>query len=98
MKNNLKKIFMAGVLVFIICAIFTCFAARVNARRTKDEDKYARFVSVNYGDTLTSIAENNYSSEYESIEKLVDEIKKINHIYGDTIYAGEKLIVPYYVH
>ena len=98
MKNNLKKFLMAGVFVFLIFTVFTCFAAKANARRDKDEDKYARFVSVNYGDTLTSIAENNYSSEYESIEKLVDEIKKINHIYGDTIYAGEKLIVPYYVH
>ena len=98
MKNNVKKIVMASMFVFLICALFTCFAARVNARRAKDEDKYARFVYVNYGDTLTSIAESNYSSEYESVEKLIDEIKKINHIYGETIYAGDKLIVPYYVH
>jgi len=97
MKSNIKKILIVCVvLAVVLTASLTCAVAKAN--RSKDANKYARFVSVNYGDTLTTIAVANYSREYASVEDLIDEIKKINHIYGDTIYAGDKLIVPYYVH
>ena len=98
MKNTVKRTVLFVGLVIVILIFSAVFCSAASAKRNKDINKYARFVSVNYGDTLTSIAQSNYSSEYKDVEDLISEIKKINHIYGDTIYAGDKLIVPYYVH
>ena len=98
MNSNIKKILTVVIALAMILSVSLVFGSVAKANRIKDANKFARFVSVSYGDTLTSIAVSNYSKEYESVEDLIDEIKKINHIYGDTIYAGEKLIVPYYVH
>ena len=36
------------------------------------------------------------SPEYDGIEDYIMEVRTINHLYSDGIYAGEYLTVPYY--
>ena len=50
-------------------------------------------VYVSSGDTLWNIAsKNNY--ENKDIRKLVYEIKKFNNLNSNTIYAGDKILIP----
>ena len=45
---------------------------------------------------MWDIAEKYASSEYESLEAYIREVRRINHLDGDTIYAGSYLCIPYY--
>lgn len=59
-------------------------------------EKYFKVVQVEADDTLWSIAEENISEEYHSIEEYIEEVKSINNLTGDKIYSGGSLVVPYY--
>lgn len=58
--------------------------------------KYYMSVVVEAGDSLYSIAKKYYSEDYESIEKYILEIKKVNRIRSDYICQGSYLTIPYY--
>ncbi len=58
--------------------------------------KYYKCVTITDDDTLWTIAEENYSEEYDSYEDYIDEVKFINNLSNDTIYNGATLVVPYY--
>ena len=59
--------------------------------------KYYTQITVNYGDTLESIAGRYISNEYENAEVYINEVCNINHLEDkDQVIAGESLIVPYY--
>lgn len=94
-KTIKKKKTAAGrflVSLFIIAVIVCTFviignnAVRTNASETAE--KYYKSITIESGDTLYSIAE-----EYGCT---VDELKSMNNISSDTIYAGQMLIVSYY--
>ena len=36
------------------------------------------------------------SSEYEDLDDYIREVRQINHLDQDTIYAGSYLCIPYY--
>jgi len=54
-------------------------------------------VPVTPRDTLWSIASENYTEEYGSIEDYIQEIMRCNSLYSDNIRAGSYLIVPVYI-
>lgn len=58
--------------------------------------KYYTSVTVETGDSLYSIASKYYTENYESIEKYIYEIKKVNGIRSDNICQGGYLTIPYY--
>ena len=47
-------------------------------------------------DTLWSIAEEYYTSEYKDINHYIDVIMKANNLSDTTIHSGNFLIIPYY--
>ena len=53
-------------------------------------------MTVEAGETLWDIAHVYVSDDQASVQKYIDEVKQINHLVNDKIYAGENLIVPYY--
>lgn len=66
-------------------------------------DKTFSMVDINYGDTLTSIAEAVYQTypqdvkNYITLQNLIDEIMYSNHLMDeDKIIAGHNIVVPYY--
>lgn len=58
--------------------------------------KYYTSISVEKGNTLWNIASEYITEEYDSIEEYILEVKQLNHLTGDGIYAGEFLVIPYY--
>lgn len=69
------------------------------ARARREEDTYYKYytsVLVEQGDTLWSIAQENMTPEYERIEEYIREVRSLNHLCGDHIYAGEYLTLPKY--
>lgn len=61
--------------------------------------KYYKSIQVQEGDSLWSIAEDNMSEEYSSIDEYLNEIITINHIPSwntDHIQEGTYLTIGYY--
>ena len=91
MKKRL--FFVIPILILIIIFSLT----KVDAANTKiHSHKYYVSVQINYGDTLTSIAEDYMTEEYSSKKEYIREVKKINNLGDDTIIAGNYLIIPIY--
>jgi len=55
-------------------------------------------VQVRAGDTIWSIAEEWQTDEWKDTRAYVEEIKTVNGLSGDTIHAGNYLVIPYYDH
>lgn len=51
-------------------------------------------VQIKEGETLWSIASEYYSEEFKSIPSYIAEIKRMNGLSSDTLYAGNYLLVP----
>lgn len=90
--------FSAALCLILTCAFLfgssTLYAK--NDHPTVPTYKYYTSISIEQGDTLSSIAKAYISTEYSSIDEYISEVKFINHIDGDNIIAGNHIIVPYY--
>ena len=95
-KRLLKKF---AVTICVIMGLALTFGS-VHSYATQTEEintnKYYKSICVSYGDTLNSFADEYMSIEFKTRDKFINEIKEINHLKDDTIYAGTYLIVPYY--
>ena len=89
-----------GKMIFTICFIIMLIFGIVNTASAKEEPaatKMVTCITVEYGDTLWNIAEDYFTSECGDMNSYIQEIKNCNQLFDDTICAGEKLIVPYYI-
>jgi hypothetical protein len=83
------------LLAGLMLTISLCIHSTVDAAETK-RYKYYTHILVEKGDSLWDIAGEYVSDEYDSRDQYIEEMCKINHLSGKTIYAGEMLVVPYY--
>ena len=101
-KRRLRIVRRQRILLALIVALLifsTTFLVTGIILRAQDSApsyKYYTSISVKSGDTLGSIAQRYISKEYRDIDEYVNEVRSINHIDDSSIYAGEKIIVPYY--
>lgn len=59
--------------------------------------KYYKSIEIKDGDTLWSIAKEYMTSDYESIEDYIDELRELNQLGNDHILiSGKHLNVVYY--
>ena len=94
---------ISGLLILIITLMFNII---VNCNFAKAEDnsvntdpsdnKCFKSVVLEYGDTLWGIAAEYKGDYYECSQDYIDEVRSINHLTTDKIYAGQYLTVPYY--
>lgn len=83
--------------IAVICSInFFMINAKASSQQEAAVYKYYTSVTVEAGETLWDIAGIYMSDEFSSVQKYIDEVKSINHLTNNKIYAGEELIVPYY--
>ena len=86
-------IFTAIAVIFIV---FTLYPNKSNAQSQDGASyKYFHKIYVESGDTLWSIASEN-KSDIESTTDYIKEVKSINKLKSDDLYAGQMLVVPYY--
>lgn len=89
-SGSLAVVFLIGILIFGI-------VHTVSASGKPEHAKYVTSITIEYGDSLWSIAEEYISEGYDDIPSFIEEIKSCNRLYEDEIHAGECLIVPYYI-
>ena len=86
-------IFTAIAVIFVV---FTLYPNKSNAQSQDGASyKYFHKIYVESGDTLWSIASEN-KSDKESTTDYIKEVKSINKLKSDDLYAGQMLVVPYY--
>lgn len=87
--------FVVAAISFV--AVFFIFSASSKAESKDLKYKYYTSISVEYGDTLWSIASDYMDEEFYDRLSYVQEVKSINHIHDENdIIAGKMLIIPYY--
>ncbi len=99
MKNLFNKSRSMLVLVVMSIVLICCLLMFCNLNRAHgqtDKKKTVTSVYISEGDSLWSIADKFYTSECGDMNDYIDEIADTNHLNGDTIHAGNYLIVPYY--
>ena len=94
------KMTALGVLFTVVFLIFGVFCILTNTEKCiagSNEDKYFTNVTVEEGDTLWELA-SEYMDEdhYDSIYEYMDELKHMNNMTSENLYAGQNLVVTYY--
>ena len=92
----------AACILVIIVSLFLIVLILMPAKSASAGDKTSSTyiitsVQIKAGDTLWSIAKEYYSEEFSSLTNLVIEIKRMNGLYSDIIYAGNYILVPQYI-
>ncbi len=94
-----KLFIIIGVLITMAFISFFSIKAFANTSNTADcfGTKQYKSVMIYCGDTVDSIAEENFCPMYSSVGKMADEIRNINHISaGEELIPGNYLVIPYF--
>lgn len=100
MRKRQRKLSLAVLLCVAVAAAAAISFSMANTAEagTPESSRYKYYTSIQIepGSSLWDIAEKYASSEYESLEAYIQEVRQINHLDEDTIYAGSYLCIPYY--
>lgn len=89
---------LLGAVLLLSWGAMTMFGASQTAASSPDSGRLSyRSISVTGEDTLWSIAKENYSREWGSINAYIKEIKRCNSLASEEINAGGSLVIPVYV-
>lgn len=99
-----RKFFQSIVLVFLIvlCSgiLIGANIASANAKdkviQAEQNELYYKTIQIQEGDTIWELADDYVEAGMSSKVEYMKQIKEINHIYDDNIYAGSYLVLPYY--
>lgn len=96
-RNHIMAVLLSLVLILAISLLFISFSTEANDMEHQPSYKYYKSIEISKGDTLWSIANDNFdSAHYKNIHEYVTEVKKLNSLTSDNIVAGSHVIVPYY--
>ena len=97
------------ILITIAAFIALCFSVMIGARLVWAQDEtassvqtetsseaYYGSIEIDSGDTLWDIAETYAEETNMSVSEYVDQLKSMNQLTDETIYAGQHLTVAYY--
>ena len=91
-NNNIMVI----IFTFLILFVFTIsLINNVQAKTNKEHDKIYVSIEIKQGDTLSSYAEK-YAAASSDYDEYIEEIRYINNLKNDTLYAGCYLLIPIY--
>ncbi len=95
-RKSLPLKLASGFAMIIISVILGLIMVPTKAQAEDSQIYYKYFTAymVQKGDTLWSLAEQN--AHEESYKEYINEVKDINHMYTDTIKAGQYIVIPYY--
>ena len=95
-----KMIYNNRIMLTIICVLFLSMFTiggmkLVQADESLTYDKSFATITIEEGDTLTSIAKE-YAISEAGYKDYINEVKSINNLKDDTIHTGCYLLVPVY--
>lgn len=97
MRRNKTRWYLAVLLCLVIFSVSFLMAKTAEAGTSESSRyKYYTSIQVKPGSSLWEIARKYASSEYKDLNDYIREVREINHLDKDTIYAGSYLCVPYY--
>lgn len=95
-----KMFIVIGVLITLaLCSFFSikAFANTDSSSTDSFGTKQYKSVKIYCRDTVESIAEDNFSFQFSSVEKMAREIRSINHMSDDEeLVPGNYIVVPYF--
>lgn len=95
-KRNITLTFTSVLLVGILALSLNVFNSTAQDKDAVITYKYFTSITVEYGDTLYSLAEE-YTNGYDiEISHYIEEVQHINHLDDETIRSGQQLVIPYY--
>lgn len=99
-RRRMKKLsIVSAVIALIIVFTVIIFANVVKADITTKTDNSVKgftCITLSPDDTLWSIACEYSDEHYNSVYQYIREVKEINGLTSDSIYAGSSLIIPVY--
>lgn len=94
-RNRLYLILSLVVTITISVALFG-FSAKASDCEEQIAYKYYTSIIIEEGDSLWSIANENYTEQFKSKKAYMKEIKEINGLSDEHLISGQYLIIPYY--
>lgn len=99
-KKRHRQIKQARILMvaltLIMVFMISVFFIHDKASAKDNQYKYYTSITIEYGDTLWSIADQYMDDAHYTKLSYISEVKSINHIKNDHIQEGKLLILPYY--
>lgn len=95
LQRSFLIIILSALLIIAMTLLFFGTKSQAAERRPAPVKCYAS-VQIGSGETLYSMAERYYSSEFRSVDRMVSEIKTINNMDNDQVTSGLYIIIPYY--
>ena len=96
-RYHIIAMILSLLLILTISILFISFSTEANDMEHQPSYKYYKSIEISRGDTLWSIANDNFdAAHYKDIHEYVTEVKMLNALNSDNIIAGSYVIVPYY--
>lgn len=101
-RNIEMKLCIIGILTIVCISVFCGFSVNAAGKKQNtDMKKYYTSITVEADDTLWDIADlyyivGNNERDSNSYISYINDIKRLNNMSTDTLYAGKDLIVYYY--
>ncbi len=104
-QKRIKRDFIRKVILWsaaCILGVVIAFTASIFTQNVKAENdellhKYYTFYTVEPGDSLWEIADENYELGYDNHADYIDDVMFINHLDdANDIASGDTLVIPYY--
>ena len=83
----------------VLCLVIVCSTSALAVARSSEASAPERCytsVTIHQGDTLWDIEALYNNRAVMSTDAYIRELKSMNHLTGDTIHAGKKLMILYY--
>ena len=97
-KQKMILLLALTLIITIGSIVFgTIFSTAKDPATDIPQYKYYKSITIEEGDSLWSLASTYYTKEYTSLSDYINEIKRMNGLSSDVLYAGNYLLVPHFV-
>lgn len=96
-RVNILSVLTTFLLSVVCCVAFGGFLTSAHGTRVEEKDtfQFYKSITVESGDTLWGLAEEYMTDDCDSIEEYIAKLRTVNHLYNDTIKAGDHIIIVY---
>lgn len=97
LKGRLLLLGLLISILFVASGFFGKYMVKAQSTDETNTYKYYTYITIEYGENLWTIAEENMGTEYKTIKTYINEILHINNLEdANSIMTGQTIIIPYY--